>query len=296
MKKNRRIFLYVILAVILIAALYLANNPITGSAITRTEEIDFSRETYPEYYRLLPLKPSDFSEIRLMYTTGIITDIPERINESYWKQPEWFPLYEETFLPTLKMIVEQHRIAIWSIGIYPEQSYKKINQEWLQNPTIPKGSGHGIVEIKENSIVVKSRFWTRAAPGSVKYYGVKISAVYPEKSSIKGEPKFGLETQTVEQDPSITKQHINAWINEPTEFNFEPYFPLLNPDYTKEIWLNVEIKKDTLKGKYVVIVDIGAPSREYQQEQNLKYGLAYTDPSIGMFAEPPTYKLLIEVV
>ena len=108
--KNRRIALYIIAAMILIGALYLINNPITGTFITdssdTTSKIDYSREGNPDYYSLLPPKPADFDQIKLMWEKGIIRDIPERINESYWKQPEWWPNYRENFVPFLEDLVK----------------------------------------------------------------------------------------------------------------------------------------------------------------------------------------------
>jgi hypothetical protein len=81
-----------------------------------------------------------------------------------------------------------------------------------------------------------------------------------------------------------------------SEFNLGTYWPKLSPDYLKEIELTTEISKDTPKGIYVVGVDMGAPSREYQQEQSLKYLLSYTDPNIGMYRGPSEFRLFIEVI
>ena len=59
MKKNKknqtkRITTYVIVAVVLIAALYLISNNIAGLTDT-TSDYDYSRQNNPEYYSLLPL-------------------------------------------------------------------------------------------------------------------------------------------------------------------------------------------------------------------------------------------------
>ena len=300
--KNRRIALYVIVAVILIAALYFINNPITGSVITNiNEEYDFSRAKNPDYYSLLPPKPDDFDQIKLMWESGIIRDDPDRINSSYWKQPEWFPAYNENFLPALKSTAEEKRMPIWSLGIFDSQIYRRINQEWLQNATeVPETSGHGLIEIKDNSIIVRHRFWLRAIPGSMKIFGVGISTVYPATTYLKGNEALGILNETIEQDPETTKKYIEAWTVDSesgeTEFNLATYWPQLNPDYIKQIDVTTEIQKDIPKGIYVVGIDAGAPSREYQEKQSLKYLLAYTDPNIGMYRGPSEFRLFIEII
>ena len=114
MKKNKknqtkRITTYVIVAVVLIAALYLISNNIAGLTDT-TSDYDYSRQNNPEYYSLLPPMPDNFGEVQLMWDRGIIRDDPNIINSSYWKQPEWFPNYDKTFLPTLEMIAEGDKV------------------------------------------------------------------------------------------------------------------------------------------------------------------------------------------
>lgn len=306
MKKNskKRIALYAIIAVVLIAALYLMNNPITGNAITNTNTTtayDFSRENNPDYYSLLPTMPSDFNQIKLMWTQQIIGDDPVRINSSYWEQPEWFPMYTESFLPTLQEIAKDNRLPIWSLGIFDSQIYRGINQDWLKNTTeIPKAGYYEGAEIKDQSIVVKNRFWMRAAPGAVKIYGVGLSDVYPSQAYFRGNVVIGLPNETVIQDSETTKKYIKISAVEDqsgaTEFNFGTYWPKLSPDYIKQIDVTTEISKDTPKGLYVVGIDAGAPSKDYQEEQSLKYLLLYTDPNIGMFRGPSEFRLFIEVM
>jgi len=302
MKKNRRIALYVIVAVFLIAVLYFANNPITGIffADNTTREYKFSREEFPEYYSTLPPKPADFDQVRLMWETGIIRDIPERINISYWKQPEWFPEYEKTFVNALETIATSNRIPIWSVGIFDAQIYRRINKDWLENPTIPETQGHGIVEIKNESVVVKHRFWVRASVGSLRWFGVGLRPVYPSKSLLSGSARWKISKKDVTQDPEMVKQYISISAAESEsnaeEFNLGIYWPELSPEYQKEVLVTAEIKKGIPKGLYVVGIEVGGPSREYQHEQSLKYGLTYTDPNIGMFVNPGKFELFIEII
>jgi len=298
--KNNRFALYAIIAVVLISALYFANTAITGRAITNTNsgEFDFSRGN-PDYYSLLPPKPADFSVIQLMWQKGIISDDAVRINSSYWKQPEWFPNYNN-FLLALESTAKDGRLPVWGLGIFDTQMYRQIDQQWLQTVTeIPKGVEYGVSEIKNNSIVVKNRFWIRAVSGTIKINGVRLSVFYPSTAYLKGNAEVGLLNETILQDSSITQKYIKAWALESetdqTEFNLGTYWPILSPDYIKEIEVTTEIDRNTPKGTYIVGVDMGAPSREYQQEQSLKYLLAYTDPNIGMFSGPNQFKLFIEV-
>jgi len=303
LKKNiKRVILYAVIAVILIAALYLINNPalITGSSLAQTE-YDYSRANNPDYYSMLPPMPSDFKQIQSMWQLGIIRDDPERINESYWKQPEWFPMYNENFLPLLKTVFEEKRMAVWSLGVFDSQIYNRINQDWIRNATeVPKTSGHGELEITNNSVILKHRFWLRASPGAVKIYGVRISVLYPPMAYLKGNQALGIPNETIEQDPNLAMRYIKASTVEKetgsTEFNMGTYWPKLEPNYLREIEVQAEVDKNIPKGTYIVGVNAGAPSTEYQEEQSLKYLLLYTDPNIGMFRGPSEFRLFIEVM
>ncbi len=303
MKKNinKRVILYAVIAVVLIAGLYLLNNPsaITGSSVASTH-FDLSRNN-PDYYSLLPPMPPDFITIQLMWSQGIIRDYPEIINESYWKQPEWFPLYNENFLPTLEMIAEENRMPIWSLGVFDSQIYNRINHEWLLNASeIPKTSGYGILELRNSSIVLKHRFWIRAAPGAAKIYGVRLSTVYPPTTLLKGNYAFGIPNETLEQNPATAERYVKVTAVEyetgSTTFNMGTYWPKLSPDYVRQIELTAEIDRNIPKGIHIVGIDMVAPSREYQEEQSLKYLLAYTDPNIGMFRGPSEFRLFIDVI
>jgi len=304
--KLRKTALYILIAVIAIAALYYVSNyeeiGVTGSTIIETKpKYDYSRDGNPEYYSLLPPKTADFDQIKYMWERGIIRDDPERLNESYWKQPEWFPLYKETFVKSLEdLVAAGNREPIWSLGTFPVQKYGIINQNWLQNPTEPTTPGHGLFEIIEDGVIIKHRFWIRAIPGATKVFGVGLSTSYPEKGLLLSEAKWDISEQMIEQDPDVAKEHIKTVVYEKesgeAEFNFGTYWPKLQPDYIKEIWVEVEINKDIPKGKYIVQVDLGAPSREYQESQSLKYGLGYVDPNIGIYRGPSKFRLFIEII
>lgn len=299
MKKNskKRIALYAIVAVVIIAALYYINNPITGNAIsTSTKRVQFSRGANPDYYSLLLPKPADFDQIKLMFERGIIRDDPDRINESYWEQPEWFPRYAESFVPSLEETYNEGREPIWGIGIFDSQIVRSINKDWLENPVIPNTTGRGIVEIKNNSVVIKHRFWLRAVPGAIKHFGVRIYTSYPTYAHLLGNAFWGIAEQNITQDTNVTEKYIKIWTDGPDTFTLGNYWPKIEPDYIKEIQVETEISKDTPKGMYVVEVDAGSPSKDYQQEQSLKYGLTYTDPNIGMFTSTPSFKLFVEVI
>lgn len=299
--KNNKFILYGAAAVAIIAVLYLAGSMGTDAGNILQPEYDYSRGGNPEYYSLLPKMPDDFRQIQLMWEQGIIRDDPERINSSYWKQPEWFPLYSDNFVPTVEMIGRENRLPIWSLGIFDSQIYNRINQEWLSSASsIPETSGRGELVINDDSVAIKHRFWVRAAPGAAKMYGVGLYPSYPASAYLKGNSEVGIPNDTVEQDPAITQRYfkVSAYEKESnsSEFNLGVYWPKLEPDYVKEVEVTVEIDKDTPKGMYIVGIDMAAPSKAYQEEQSLKYLLRYTDPSIGMSRSPSEFRLFIEVI
>ena len=245
--------------------------------------------------------PSDFSQIQLLWQQEAIRDDPQRINSSYWKQPEWFPLFSQNFVPTLNMIADENRMPVWSLGIFDSQIYNRINSEWLTNASsVPDTAGRGVVEVMNDSIVIKHRFWMRAAPGAAKIYGVGIYPVYPASSYLKGNDALGIPNETLYQNPNITQRYMNisAYESESnsTEFNMGTYWPKIDPDYVKEIEVTIVIQKNTSKGIYILGIDAAAPSRSYQEAQSLKYLLKYTDPSIGMARFPSEFRLFVEVM
>ncbi len=304
MKKNnkKRIALYAIVAVVLIAILYAINRPttITGDTVASTAgKYDFSRNN-PDYYSLLPPKPADFDQIKTMLDTGIIRDFPDRINESYWKQPEWFPRYNESFVGALEDIYKASRIPIWSIDIYDAQIYRQINRDWLGNATMEGMNDPALIEIKNDSIVLRHRFWVRTSVGALQQFGVGLYESYPSEAKLIASPRTGFNLRILTQDPELVKKYISVDAVEGQsggkEFNLGIYWPKLSYEYQKQVLVTVEIKKSTPKGFYVIAVQPGRPSKDYQESQSLKYGLTYTDPNIGMFVNPGMFKLFIEVV
>jgi hypothetical protein len=297
--KMNKAVVYGAAAIVIIAAIFLISN-LNNSGVLETKH-DYSRGGNPDYYSLLPAMPEDFRQIQLMWDQGIIRDDPERINSSYWKQPEWFPLYSQNFVPTVNMIADQNRLPIWSLGVFDSQIYNRINQDWLSNASsIPETSGRGTLEIENNSIIIEHRFWVRAAPGAAKMYGVGLYPSYPGSAYLKGNEGLGIPNETLNQDPENTKKYFKVSAIEKesgsTEFNLGVYWPKLESDYVKEVEVSVEVQKNTPKGIYIVGVDMAAPSKNYQEEQSLKYLLRYTDPSIGMSRSPSEFRLFIDVI
>lgn len=305
MKKNkyRKIALYIIVAAVLIAALYFINNLITANSIVNTNTTkvyEFTRSAFPEYYSLLPPKPANFNEIQLMWQRGFIRDDPDIINASYWKQPEWFPRYPDGFVKVLDDLATSDRKPVWSIGIFDAQNYRLINKDWLENPTMPTTAGHGILEIKNDSVAVSHRFWIRSSVGALQIFGVELHESYPSEAKLLANAMWGIDQQTVKQDPEMVKKYINVSAVEDEcgckEFNLGTYLPQLSPDYQKQVDVTAKIKKDIPKGLYVVSVEVGSPTKDYQENQSLKYGLTYTDPNIGMYVNPGSFDLFIEVI
>lgn len=161
---------------------------------------------------------------------------------------------------------------------------------------MPSTTGYGVIEIKNDSVIVKHRFWLRAVVGAIKHFGIRLYTSYPTDSQLLGNPFWGIEAKNITQYPNITEKYIKVWFDGPNEFTLGTYWPELNPDYIKEVQVEAEINKNTPKGMYVVAVSVGSPFREYQNNQSLEYGLKYTDPNIGMFTTTPNFKLFIEVI
>ena len=50
----------------------------------------------------LPPFPEDFYQVRILFRTGKMSLADINYSENYWKQPEWFPYFEERAVPNLR--------------------------------------------------------------------------------------------------------------------------------------------------------------------------------------------------
>lgn len=74
-------------------------------------------------FSYLPVMPADFKEVEAAINESMIYDV----GEEYYKQPEFYPTFEQ-FIGAMKKPPAE-RIAIWGVGIYPARHEYRAQKE-----------------------------------------------------------------------------------------------------------------------------------------------------------------------
>jgi len=228
----------------------------------------------------LPEMPEDFYEVTRLFSLGYVQFYPKSLNESYWKQPEWFPNLNMN-LETITSYQEEvnrtgmERFPVFSTGVYPSEFYLETNK---------KGE------------VLTAYTWIKNTALQSKYEGVGLYETYPSYYEIKN-PR-GVPTKLLgilSQNSTYAKEHIKINMT-PNEFLLSPAYPTLTYDYVKMIKLDITIDTETKPGIYMIGFFVDSPSREFSTKNYETYGFGYTDGIKEFHINPRRYTLIIEVV
>lgn len=288
-KKKDRKSLYLVIAIVCMALFGITilslnkgdSNPTTGDVVN-------TFVITPEYYSNLPSKPENFDVVKALRQQGVIEDVPERIDETYWKQVDWFPL-PETFLDAVENTANTQYHPWWCVGFYDAQIT-------------------GRIENIDRGTTFTQRVWMRTMPGSRLDFGVKLVPSYPSKKEMIGSRKYGTEDRTIFQDIEVAREHIKAKILricsdsnncENTDTTVLGWtLPKLEYDYVKEVWFEVEVSKDIPKGTYIVNFDAVAPDKKFTSDRvwdAIESNQGYNDPNIGNSCGVPHFTFFVEV-
>lgn len=283
--RKKRNLLMLIVALLAIGG-FLLTPQITNMIILNQNNCDYKgKGIRPLYFDCkfqnamfsqLPEMPADFYTVRTAFVYKFVRFTDRVLNESYWKQPEWFPTFasEGGALQAIKAFRENEssRITIWCAGIYPADFYAKT------------AAGR--------SITVYT--WVRNSPHQQKYEGIKLTPVYPECDSFE-EIGFDLGNNNVCQDLNYVKENVKIKI-EPDLFLLTPSYPVYTPDSTSMIKVDISIDSDMKPGRYIVGFDSNLPPEEFNEFYYDQYGFQYTGSQREFHCAPgPQYRLFIDV-
>jgi len=216
-------------------------------------------------FQNLPPYPKDMREIYELVYYRKINDL-SIINESYYKNPEFYPGWyytgKDTFLnPPI------NRFGAFGYGCYPADTIAFVKP----------GQALKLTTFIKSGWVVET------------FQGMQLIPTFPSSanSSYMG--------WSVEQDPEKVKDYFIIDI-EPDVFLLEPAFPVFLEGWARKITVDIKIKPNTPPGRYVIGIMPVNPPQEYSDKWLLKYKLRYVDigSSPGSIGRP-CYQVFIEV-
>lgn len=273
-------------------------NDITGDFRPKYPGMD--EEDYENLFGDLPPFPEDFfSTVALIYE-GKVTDY-ERIDESYWKQPEfysgWYNSVNETYI--------NHDYNYWTpegYGVFPL-----------------------IKEVRANvGTEIYITAYLRTGFGTEAYQGLIVRPYFPDVAkSLIGNTLFEQDVNYINSVLDVRIQNedneiFNSFKDDISYNNVEPedWFVILEPTF-KQIgngtvkgfpnnWvrtfnIGINISKDTEPGMYCIALKPVTPCFDINQEFYLSreheyYGASYFPAGRYLRTETPHFQVMLEVV
>ena len=252
-------------------------NPITGDY---RPKYNLTEQQFKDIFGDLPKFPKDLFETRNLFFNGILKDI-SRLNESYWKQPEFYAGWTDKLL--YKMYVN-YSTMLWTpygVGCFPE----------IVNYEVLPGSEFTVTTI------VHTDFGVDSYQGMVLYYHFPKYA-----KNMKGENVFEQNVENAkkyihveilepENDPTfevirqkLEKEGKYVGISENERFIlFPPTRYILGNgtvkgfpyDWAKKLVVKIKVDKNCPKDFYVVAFDFKPPSQTVNTEFYWIYKMRY---------------------
>jgi len=252
-------------------------NPITDDY---RPKYNLTEQQFKDIFGDLPKFPKDLFETRNLFFNGILKDI-SRLNESYWKQPEFYAGWTDKLL--YKMYVN-YSTMLWTpygVGCFPE----------IVNYEVLPGSEFTVTTI------VHTDFGVDSYQGMVLYYHFPKYA-----KNMKGENVFEqnvenakkyihIEILEPENDPTfeiirqkLEKEGKYVGVSENERFVlFPPTRYILGNgsvkgfpyDWAKKLVVKIKVDKNCPKDFYVVAFDFRPPSQTVNTEFYWIYKMRY---------------------
>ncbi len=237
--------------------------------LAAAEDLKQRKTDLPEiFFRNLPPFPEDFYRLRILVIYGKIYDL-DTVDETYWKQPEFIPGFEEHAV----RLINQPQAGRWGAfgyGAYPADT----------SVSTSPGEEFEVVTFFHTSWLVET------------YQGIKPVVVYNAESQMPSQDLQG--SSTVSQDPEKVKTYFEVKVD-PEMTVLGPTYPVLDYEWTKKIKVDVKVKEGTPPGKYVIGVNIGAPSADFNDQMYKKYLNLYTTSGNTVGVGRPFYQIAVEV-
>lgn len=274
----------ILLAIVVIAALtyFIAftGEPTKPVVEERAKEIiesaapryNYTPGVRPDYglpqdmFKELPPLPQDFWEVDERFYRGEITDFVE-LNESYWKQPEFYPTFENNldFIRSPRGGV----IYAYGVGAYPGDM--------------------GVDVFPDVEFSVATFFYSSWLVET--YQGMGFGVEFPSRAEIPTPDLQGINF-TVTQNPEEAKKYFNVTFDPPL-YVIGPSAPVFHENWTMKLKMNIIVKNETPKGVYIIGVNAVAPPIEYS-ELWVKTYPKYSDAG-GFRIGRPSFQLIVFV-
>ncbi|MFH1258181.1 MAG: hypothetical protein ABIG96_00685 [Candidatus Micrarchaeota archaeon] len=212
-----------------------------------------------EVFKELPSFPKDFYVIKLLYELGKVTD-GSKITEEYYKQPEFYPQFEEQGVP-LMLNPPQNRWGAFGYGTYPSE----------------------MVVLSPRTNKLKVRFFIHTSWLVQTYQGMSFGYEFPAKAQLQ-KTAFADNSKDVIQDPAETRKYFDVSIS-PDVTLLEPAFPVFKPGWAQAVTMDITVKNPPT-GKYAIGVIIANPPSEKANEWLWKYKTNYVGGSAHSIGVP----------
>ncbi len=229
----------------------------------------YAHLTYKQYFHIfgdLPKMPDNFFKFLKAYYTGKISDI-SRLNESYWKQPEFYGL-DQKYIDRY-YVPEKRNPTMWTprgFGVFPGIAFRQATagSTITVNFFIHVEPGVETCQILKLIPILPDRAYNVVGevmfnqPSNARQY---FSLSIPTKDRLY-ETKIASNLKSIEKIP----QAHGLLLLPPTLYwkNGEEYgFP---NSYLQKVDLQITINPDTPKGQYVIGLNITEPNPRIQEE------------------------------
>ena len=221
-------------------------------------------------FRELPEMPEDFGAVKALLLTGDIDSMCDRLNESYWKQPEFYPLHE---LGYNAMLNYDGRRGISGYGAFPAEAMT--------------GAKPGDE--------INTCFFIQTAWVIDSVQGLKLNPVFPDNIGFS-ENGFGPQSSIryVEQNGEQNKKYFTLELSQ-RNILLMPTWGIFKYNWTQKINVKVKVSPNTPPGRYIIGAGVSSPDAQYHEEWLWKYKTLYTETG-GFGTSKPPYLIGIEVV
>lgn len=260
-----------VIAVIgIIVLLFFNANSISGAFFGPTA--DETRSGLPiSVYRKLPEMPDDFGPVLALVKGGKVKDMCSKINDSYWRQPEFYPTFESSGVP-LMLNPPTNREGVMGYGAFPGEAIVK-------------------VDLDETNVIRTCTF-VHASWFISRYQGTSLVAVYPNNIGLLRN-SFSDGTRFVEQTSEQLQEYFTIEVS-PPYLLLEPTWGLFYNGWTEKADITITVNRNTPPGNYLVGMGVAPPPADKHEEWLWEYKTLYVS-SGGMGIDRPFYLIGIEV-
>lgn len=238
----------------------------------------FKNETclQPSAFRELPPMPDDFWATKSLFLTGILPDFCERLNESYWKQPEWLKNWEQSGLPHMVELKNGREADDFGYGSFPlEYSIRK--------------------KVKPGERVYTCNYFMTAY-GIPTTQAFKIVPRYRSQAQLYDNTFLGGEKLPTEQQINV-KDYFDIEVS-PEELVLGHTYPYFKNNWIEKVSYLITVKPNTPPGRYILNFDVAPVASEtYEQliwqEKTKLYAVGYA--GIGVSPDRAFLTVGIEV-